>query len=81
MATTHNNQVINRTVRSVAEDYLEGRGVITESMMNAIEVGIRAYDPCLSCATHAFGQMPLIVTVCDPKGNVIGQRVRSGSGS
>jgi NAD-reducing hydrogenase large subunit len=77
VATTHNNQVINRTVRSVAEDYLEGRGEITESMMNAIEVGIRAYDPCLSCATHAFGQMPLIVTVHDPAGNVINERVRS----
>ena len=81
VATTHNNQVLNRTVRSVAEDYLEGRGEITEAMMNAIEVGIRAYDPCLSCATHAFGQMPLIVTVHDPAGNVINERVRSASGS
>ncbi|MBY0286291.1 MAG: Ni/Fe hydrogenase subunit alpha [Mycobacteriaceae bacterium] len=81
VATTHNNQVINRTVRSVAEDYLQGRGEITEAMMNAIEVGIRAYDPCLSCATHAFGQMPLVVTVCDPAGNVINERVRSGAGS
>ena len=77
VATTHNNQVINRTVRSVAEDYLEGRGEITESMMNAVEVGIRAYDPCLSCATHAFGQMPLIVTVYDPAGNVVNERIRS----
>jgi NAD-reducing hydrogenase large subunit len=81
VATTHNNQVINRTVRSVAEDYLEGRGEISEAMMNAIEVGIRAYDPCLSCATHAYGQMPLIVTVYDPAGNVINERVRSTSGS
>ncbi|MGD9618493.1 MAG: Ni/Fe hydrogenase subunit alpha [Mycolicibacterium sp.] len=76
VATTHNNQVLNRTVRSVAEDYLVGRGEITESMMNAIEVGIRAFDPCLSCATHAFGQMPLIVTVHDAAGNVINERVR-----
>jgi NAD-reducing hydrogenase large subunit len=81
VATTHNNQVINRTVRSVAEDYLEGRGEITEAMMNAIEVGIRAYDPCLSCATHAYGQMPLVVTVYDAAGNVINERVRSTSGS
>jgi NAD-reducing hydrogenase large subunit len=77
VATTHNNQVLNRTVRSVADDYLVGRGEITEAMMNAIEVGIRAFDPCLSCATHAFGQMPLIVTVRDPAGNVINERVRS----
>lgn len=76
VATTQNNQVLNRTVRSVAEDYLAGQGEITEAMMNAIEVGIRAFDPCLSCATHAFGQMPLIVTVCDPAGNVVSERVR-----
>jgi len=50
-------------------------------MMNAIEVGIRAYDPCLSCATHAFGQMPLVVTVYDAAGIVINERVRSTSGS
>jgi NAD-reducing hydrogenase large subunit len=77
VATTHNNQVLNRTVRSVAEDYLVGHGEITEAMMNAIEVGIRAFDPCLSCATHALGQMPLIVTVHGPAGDVVDERVRS----
>ncbi|HID44302.1 MAG TPA: Ni/Fe hydrogenase subunit alpha, partial [Chromatiaceae bacterium] len=61
VATTQNNTVMNRTVRSVAEEYLGGQAEITEGMMNAIEVGIRAYDPCLSCATHAMGQMPLVV--------------------
>jgi NAD-reducing hydrogenase large subunit len=81
VATTHNNQVINRTVHSVAVEYLQGHDEISEAMMNAIEVGIRAYDPCLSCATHAFGQMPLIVTVHDSAGNVINERVRSVSGS
>ena len=63
VATTHNNQVLNRTVRTWPRTTWSGHGEITEAMMNAIEVGIRAYDPCLSCATHAFGQMPLIVTV------------------
>jgi NAD-reducing hydrogenase large subunit len=76
VATTHNNQVINRTVRSVADAYLGGKGDITEGMMNAIEVGIRAYDPCLSCATHALGEMPLIVTVYDSAGKVVGERIR-----
>lgn len=80
VATTHNNQVINRTVRAVAVEHLEGRSEITESMMNAIEVGIRAYDPCLSCATHAYGQMPLVVTVHDATGRVVGERVRSATG-
>ena len=65
VATTQNNQVLNRTVRAVAEEYLDGQVEITEGMMNAIEVGIRAYDPCFSCATHALGQMPLIVSVYD----------------
>jgi NAD-reducing hydrogenase large subunit len=76
VATTQNNQIINRTVRSVAEDYLGGHGEITEGMMNAIEVGIRAYDPCLSCATHALGQMPLIVSVYDTAGQLVDERVR-----
>jgi NAD-reducing hydrogenase large subunit len=76
VATTHNNQVINRTVRSVADAYLEGRAEITEAMMNAIEVGIRAYDPCLSCATHAYGEMPLVVTLYNGAGSVINERVR-----
>jgi len=76
VATTQNNQVINRTVRSVAEDYLGGRAEITEGMMNALEVGIRAYDPCLSCATHALGKMPLQVTVFDSSGNLVDERAR-----
>ncbi|WP_179471577.1 Ni/Fe hydrogenase subunit alpha [Mycolicibacterium vinylchloridicum] len=76
VATTQNNQVLNRTVRSVAEHYLGGKTEITEGMMNAIEVGIRAYDPCLSCATHALGQMPLTVTVVDAQGRVINEQSR-----
>ena len=76
VATTQNNEVLNRTVRSVAEAYLGGQAEITEGMINAIEVGIRAYDPCLSCATHALGQMPLMVSVVDTKGRVLSERVR-----
>ncbi|CAN5600864.1 Ni/Fe hydrogenase subunit alpha [soil metagenome] len=76
VATTQNNQVLNRTVLSVAQDYLGGQAEITEAMMNAVEVGIRAYDPCLSCATHALGQMPLVVSVIDATGRVVSERVR-----
>lgn len=76
VATTQNNQVMNRTVKSVAEQYLNGSELITEGMMNAIEVGIRAYDPCLSCATHAMGQMPLIVSVFDANGKLVDERTR-----
>lgn len=76
VATTYNNQVLNRTVRTVAEKYVGGNVEITEGMMNAIEVGIRAYDPCLSCATHAMGQMPLIVSLYDAAGTLIDERSR-----
>ena len=58
VATTHNNQAMNTAVREVARRYLDGRE-LTEGLLNHIEVAIRAYDPCLSCATHALGQMPL----------------------
>jgi NAD-reducing hydrogenase large subunit len=58
VSTTHNNQAMNEAVRAVARDHLDGHE-ITEGLLNHIEVAIRAYDPCLSCATHALGQMPL----------------------
>jgi NAD-reducing hydrogenase large subunit len=77
VATTQNNEVLNRTVKAVAEEQLDAKVEITEGMMNAIEVGLRAYDPCLSCATHALGRMPLVVTVVDAAGDVVAERVRS----
>ncbi|GJE03667.1 Ni/Fe hydrogenase subunit alpha [Methylobacterium isbiliense] len=76
VATTQNNQVMNRTIASVADTFLSGQETITEGMMNAIEVGIRAYDPCLSCATHAMGQMPLIVSILDAEGKLVDECVR-----
>jgi NAD-reducing hydrogenase large subunit len=77
VSTTSNNEPMNRAVHKVAEDHLSGKKEITEGMLNHVEVAIRAYDPCLSCATHAMGQMPLIVTLYDADGNVIDERVRS----
>ncbi len=61
VSTTHNNESLNRAVAEVARKVLSGQSQITEGMLNQIEVAIRAYDPCLSCATHALGQMPLKV--------------------
>jgi NAD-reducing hydrogenase large subunit len=75
VSTTSNNEAINRAVRSVAKDYLSGQ-TITEALLNHIEVAIRAYDPCLSCATHALGQMPLVVTIEDKEGAVVAQRIK-----
>ena len=76
VSTTHNNEGINRAVNEVAKKYMNGQTNITEGMMNAVEVAIRAYDPCLSCATHALGQMPLQVELMDVNGEVIGTYVK-----
>ena len=75
VSTTHNNEGMNRAVKDVAVKHLSGHEQITEGMLNHIEVAIRAYDPCLSCATHALGQMPLSVEIHDAAGNVIDKRV------
>ena len=75
VSTTHNNTPMNRAVEKVARDYLGG-GKITEGLLNRVEVAIRAYDPCLSCATHALGQMPLIVEVVDCAGNLVDRKVK-----
>ena len=65
VSTTHNNEGMNRAVKDVAVKHLSDHEKITEGMLNHIEVAIRAYDPCLSCATHALGQMPLSVEIQD----------------
>ena len=75
VSTTNNNEAMNRSVKQVAVDYLTGHE-ITEGLLNHIEVAIRAYDPCLSCATHALGAMKLIVTLRDAEGAVIATRVK-----
>lgn len=75
VSTTHNNQAMNEAIRAVAREYLDGQ-TPTEGLLNHIEVAIRAFDPCLSCATHALGQMPLIVEVEDAAGAVVGRAVR-----
>jgi NAD-reducing hydrogenase large subunit len=80
VSTTHNNQAMNEAVRQVALKYLDGNE-LTEGLLNHIEVAIRAFDPCLSCATHALGKMPLEVELWDAEGRVIDRLARSGLGS
>ena len=70
VSTTNNNQAMNEAIRHVAKTYLNGREV-TEGLLNHIEVAIRAYDPCLSCATHALGQMPLEVDLVSAEGELL----------
>ncbi len=76
VSTTHNNEPMNQAVRWVANNVMDGKAEITEGMMNQVEVAIRAYDPCLSCATHAMGQMPLELQLFDHYGNLIEERIR-----
>ncbi|MCK4341096.1 MAG: Ni/Fe hydrogenase subunit alpha [Phycisphaerae bacterium] len=75
VSTTCNNEPMNRAVQKVARDYLSGVE-ITEGLLNHVEVAIRAYDPCLSCATHALGRMPLVVEVLDHEGNLLDRKAR-----
>jgi len=71
VSTTNNNQPMNNAVEQVAKNWMSGKTEITEPMMNAVEVSIRAYDPCLSCATHAFGQMPLEISLYNADNELI----------
>lgn len=70
VSTTHNNQAMNSALRQVARQTVSGR-TLTEGVLNGIEVAIRAFDPCLSCATHALGRMPLEVQLVDAGGGLL----------
>jgi NAD-reducing hydrogenase large subunit len=74
VSTTSNNMPMNLAVEKVAMDHLSGKPEITEGLLNHIEVAIRAYDPCLSCATHALGRMPLVVRLVDHNGNEVARK-------
>ncbi|SDG21525.1 Ni/Fe hydrogenase subunit alpha [Paraburkholderia phenazinium] len=79
VSTTHNNQAMNEAVRSVAREYLDGKE-LTEGLLNRIEVAIRAFDPCLSCATHALGRMPLDVVLLGAHGEPLDHVTKSYGG-
>ncbi len=76
VSTTSNNEPMNRAVQKVAQDEVSGKE-ITEGLLNSIEVAIRAYDPCLSCATHAMGRMPLVVEMYDADDNLLDMKVKN----
>jgi NAD-reducing hydrogenase large subunit len=79
VSTTHNNQAMNEAIRQVARQFIDGRK-LTEGLLNHIEVAIRAFDPCLSCATHALGKMPLELELLDAEGNNVDTLTRSADG-
>jgi NAD-reducing hydrogenase large subunit len=69
VSTGHNNWAMSEAVDSVAKTYITGPEV-TEGILNRVEAAIRAHDPCLSCSTHAVGQMPMIIEVEDAAGKL-----------
>lgn len=79
VSTTSNNMAMNESVRQVAAEYLSGRE-LTEPLLNNLEVAIRAYDPCLSCATHAIGKMPLQLELIDVNGVLIDKLIKHSDG-
>ena len=79
VSTTHNNQAMNEAIRVVARQYLDGKE-LTEGLLNHIEVAIRCFDPCLSCATHALGRMPLEIELVGADGTALDRLLRDAHG-
>jgi NAD-reducing hydrogenase large subunit len=77
IATGHNHLAMNRGILQVAQRFVTG-DTVTEGALNRVEAVVRAFDPCLSCSTHAFGRMPLRVQLLDPAGRLVHERVRDG---
>uniref|UniRef100_UPI0038B8D739 Ni/Fe hydrogenase subunit alpha n=1 Tax=Crocosphaera chwakensis TaxID=2546361 RepID=UPI0038B8D739 len=75
IATGNNNLAMNQTVAQIAKYYVKGNAM-TEGMLNRVEAGIRCYDPCLSCSTHAAGQMPLHIQLFGSNGNLLDEVYR-----
>ena len=78
IATGQNNLAMNRTVAQIAREYLPDPvpAQIPEPLLNRIEAGIRCFDPCLSCSTHAAGAMPLHVELRSTTGELLAERLR-----
>ncbi len=75
VATGHNNAGINRSIQKVAEKYIDGEE-IPEGTLNRLEGVVRAYDPCLSCSTHAVGDMPMEVKLISSDGKVVDKKTK-----
>ncbi len=75
IATGQNNKAMNLGVAQAAKHYIKG-GKFTEGVLNRVEAVVRTFDPCLSCSTHAFGQMPLAISLVNANGEVVDRVVR-----
>jgi NAD-reducing hydrogenase large subunit len=76
IATGHNNLAMNRGILQVARHFVRSEK-ITEGMLNRVEAVIRAFDPCLSCSTNAYGQMPLDIQLRAPDGALLDEVTRT----
>ena len=75
VSTGHNNLAMNRGVLQAAQRFVDGNH-FTEGALNRVEAVIRCFDPCLSCSTHAIGQMPLHLQLLAPYGAVLDESKR-----
>jgi F420-non-reducing hydrogenase large subunit len=72
VGTTNNNAPITMSVRKAAKTLITKGTVVTDGLLNRVEMAFRNYDPCMSCATHSLpGQMPLEITIRDAEGNEV----------
>jgi F420-non-reducing hydrogenase large subunit len=72
VATVQNNPAMNISIKNAAQGLIKNGKVVSEGLLNMIEMAFRAYDPCMACATHALlGQMPLQVIVYNHNGKEI----------
>ena len=76
IATGQNNHAMNKGVLQAARHYVKD-GKFTEGILNRVEAVVRTFDPCLSCSTHAYGQMPLALTLVNADGETIDTVIRN----
>lgn len=76
IATGQNNLAMSQTVTQIAKHYIKDTAKIPEGLLNRVEHGIRCFDPCLSCSTHAYGEMPMQVQLFDAAGTMIDEARR-----
>ncbi|MFZ0732753.1 MAG: Ni/Fe hydrogenase subunit alpha [Candidatus Sulfotelmatobacter sp.] len=74
VATGHNNFAIGKSIQQVSEHFIDGTK-LTEGMLNRVSAVVRAYDPCLSCSTHAWGQPAVRIMLLDSRGTVLDELI------
>lgn len=74
VATGHNNLAIGQSVKQVSEHFIDGTK-LSEGMLNRVSAVVRAYDPCLSCSTHALGQLALHIRLLNSSGGLFDEMI------